>query len=121
MISGDFNSKGELIFEIALIAADGDVIPVKALLDTGFTGWLAIDNQDAESLGWLLESEPQDMQTARGEARFNLYEGTVLLDGQDYTVEVLGGDELEDILFGVPWLQTRRLVADFPAGVLTLG
>ncbi len=28
MISGEFNSRGELIFEIALIAADKDVIPV---------------------------------------------------------------------------------------------
>ncbi|MHC5720226.1 MAG: hypothetical protein ACYTX0_51390 [Nostoc sp.] len=51
MIFGEFNSKGELIFEIGLIAADGDIIPVQALLDTGFTGTLAIDNQDALSLG----------------------------------------------------------------------
>jgi predicted aspartyl protease len=91
------------------------------LLDTGFTGWLAIDNQDAESLGWLLESEQQICRRHEGEARFNLYQGTVLLDGQEFTIPVLGGDELEDILLGVPWLQTRRLVADFPAGVLTLG
>ena len=121
MISGEFSDRGELIFEIGLIATDGEVIPVKVLLDTGFTGWLAIDNQDAESLGWLLDSDQRDMQTARGEARFNLYEGSVLLDGQEFTIEVLGGDELENILLGVPWLQTRRLVADFPAGVLTLG
>lgn len=122
MISGEFNSRGELFFEIGLIAADGDVIPVKTLLDTGFTGWLAIDNQDALSLGWLFDSgEQRDMQTARGEARFNLYEGTVLVDGQEFTIEVLGGDELEEILLGVPWLLTRRLVADFPGGVLTLG
>lgn len=40
MISGEFNNKGELIFEIGLIAADGDVITAKALLDTGFTGLL---------------------------------------------------------------------------------
>jgi len=53
MIFGEFNSKGELIFEISLIATDGDIIPVNALLDTGFTGWLAIDNQDAESLRHL--------------------------------------------------------------------
>ena len=69
MISGEFNSKGELIFEINLIAADGDVIPVRALLDTGFTGWLAIDTQDAESLGWLLESQEEEMRTARGESK----------------------------------------------------
>jgi hypothetical protein len=56
MIYGEFNSQGELIFEIGLISADGDIIPVQALLDTGFTGWLAIENQDAFSLGWLKES-----------------------------------------------------------------
>lgn len=121
MISGEFSNKGELIFEISLIATNGEAIPVTALLDTGFTGWLAIDNQDADSLGWFLEDERRRMKTARGEVQFNLYEGTVLLDGQEFTVEVLGGDELEDILLGVPWLQTRRLLADFPAGVLTLG
>ena len=60
------------------------------------------------------------MQTAQGEAELNLYEGTVLLDGQEFTIPVLGGDELEDILLGVRWLQTKRLVADFPARVLTL-
>ena len=122
MISGEFNSQGELIFEINLISADKDVIPVNTLLDTGFTGWLVIDNQDALTLGWTLKiNEQRDMLTARGEARFNLYEGTVLLDGEQFIIEVLGGDELQDILLGVRWLQTKRLVADFPAGVLTLG
>ncbi|MBD2742674.1 aspartyl protease [Coleofasciculus sp. FACHB-1120] len=121
MISGEFNSRGELFFEIGLIASNGDVITVKALLDTGFTGWLAVDNQDAKSLGWYLDSnERRAMQTARGVARFNLYEGSVLLDGQEFTVEVLGGDELENILLGVRWLQTKRLVVDFAAGVLML-
>lgn len=94
---------------------------VKALLDTGFAGWLAINNQDAESLGWFLESQKEDMRTARGEARFSLYEGKVLLDADEFVIPVLGGDELEEILLGVYWLQIKRLVADFPAGVLTLG
>ncbi|NEU75601.1 aspartyl protease [Hassallia byssoidea VB512170] len=121
MIYGEFNTQGELIFEIGLIAADGDIIPVQALLDTGFTGWLAIDNQDALSLGWLVDINPSRMQTARGEARFNLYQGSVLLDEQEFAIPALGGDELQDILLGVRWLQTKRLVADFPGGVLTLG
>lgn len=122
MISGSFNAKGELIFEIGLITPDKDLIPVQALFDTGFTGWLALDNQDAVNLGWTLKTnERRDMQTAWGEARFSLYEGKILLDGEEFTIEVLGGDELEDILLGVYWLQIKRLVADFPAGVLTLG
>ncbi len=121
MIEGEFNSRGELFFEIGLIAADGDMIPIMALLDTGFTGWLAINDQDADSLGWVRELEPQNMETAKGEARFNLYEGNVLIEGEEFTVEVLGGNELENILLGLFWLQTKRLLVDFPAGVLTLG
>ena len=76
MIQGEFNSRGELFFEVGLLSADGEIILVMALLDTGFTGWLAIDSQDADSLGWVCDNEPQDMQTAQGEARFNLYEAT---------------------------------------------
>lgn len=121
MIFGEFNSRGELIFEIELISTDGDIIPVNAILDTGFTGWLAIDKQDAESLGWRVESAKREMQTARGESEFSLYEGNILIDGEEFTISVLGGNELEDILLGVYWLQTKRLVVDFAAAVLTLG
>ena len=61
------------------------------------------------------------MQTARGEARFNLYEGKVAIEGEKFTVDVLGGNELVNVLLGVLWLQSKRLVVDFPMGVLTLG
>ena len=61
------------------------------------------------------------MQTARGEARFDLYEGKVVIEGEEFTVEVLGGNELVNVLLGVLCLQTKRLVVDFPSGVLTLG
>jgi len=122
MIFGDFNSQGELIFEIGLITADSDIISVDVLLDTGFAGWLALNNQDISSLGWTRKNDvKRNMQTAWGEARFDLYEGNVLLDEQQFTIEVLGGEELESILLGVNWLQLKRLVADFSTGVLTLG
>ncbi|NEQ15924.1 MAG: aspartyl protease, partial [Moorea sp. SIO3E2] len=112
---------GELFFEIGLMSADGEIFPVMALLDTGFTGWLAIDNQDADSLGWINYNYTRDMQTARGEAQFNLYEGKVVIEEEEFTVEVLGGNELVNSLLGVLWLRTKRLVVDFPMGVLTLG
>lgn len=101
MIQGEFNERGELFFEIGLISADGEIIPVMALLDTGFTGWLAVDSQDADSLGWVSNNQPQDMQTAQGEARFNLYEGKVVIEGEEFTVDVLGGNELVNVLLGV--------------------
>jgi predicted aspartyl protease len=45
----------------------------------------------------------------------------VVIEGEEFTVEVLGGNELVNVLLGVLWLRTKRLVVDFPRGVLTLG
>ncbi len=122
MITGQFNSQGELIFEISLVAADKEQLLVNAVIDTGFTGWLALDTQDAESLGWVLNTKEQrKMNTAWGEADFDIYEGTISLDNEEFTIEILAGNQFEDILLGVYWLQIKPLVANFLAGVLTLG
>lgn len=38
MILGEFTPKGELVFELDLVAADDTLIYVEALFNTGFTG-----------------------------------------------------------------------------------
>lgn len=122
MISGKFGEIGELIFEIDLIAADGERYPIEVLLDTGFTtGWLAVDIQDAESLGWSVVQRNWAMQTARGEGYFDIYEGRVVLDGTEYVIPVLAGDGLSEALLGLQWLKMLPLAVNFSAGVLTLG
>ncbi|OCR02127.1 aspartyl protease [Oscillatoriales cyanobacterium USR001] len=122
MISGEFGPNGELLFEIALIATNGDIFSVEVLLDTGFTtGWLAINSQDLEILDWSLVQPGKLMQTARGEESFDIYAGKILIDGQEFDLPVVAGTELPDNLLGLQWLTTKRLVVDFSAGVLTLG
>ncbi len=44
MIAGRFGDEDELFFEVELIADNGLELPVDVLLDTGFSGWLAMDN-----------------------------------------------------------------------------
>ena len=84
MISGRFGENGELFFEIELIASNGEVFPVEVLLDTGFTtGFLAINSQDLDALDWSLIAPQIEMQTARGEGFFDIYEAWVIIDGQD--------------------------------------
>jgi predicted aspartyl protease len=122
MISGRFGENGELNFEIELIAADGEGYPVEVLLDTGFTtGWLALDTQDAESLGWSVIETNRTMQMARGEGYFDIYEGTVLLDETEYIIPVLAGAGIPEPLLGLQWLKMLPLAGNFSAGVLTLG
>jgi predicted aspartyl protease len=121
MIYGEFNRKGELVFDIGLIAADRTLRPVRAILDTGFNQWLLINNKDAENLEWLRQWDTQKAQTAGGTVMLNIYEGNILIDGKEWMVPVLGSSRVKDILLGVRWLRHKRLVADFAAGVLTLG
>jgi predicted aspartyl protease len=122
MIEGEFESEGKLTFEIGLVTVDNEIILADAILDTGFTEWLAINNQDLEILGWPIVIDGEKlMQTAQGETRFQVYAGTVELDEQQFNIPVLGGDTISEVLLGLPWLRTRRLIVDFPAGVLTLG
>ena len=44
MIAGRFGDEDELFFEVELIADNGLELPVDVLLDTGFSGWLAMDS-----------------------------------------------------------------------------
>ncbi len=120
MITGDFNQKGELIFEIGLIGANETLIYVDAILDTGFTGWLILNNQDAIELGWKRERKPKTVQTADGQTILNIYEGIVAIDSEEFTIPILAGSRVKDILLGVRWLQFKRLIADYSGGVLTL-
>jgi predicted aspartyl protease len=121
MISGWFGENGELFFEIELMASNGEIFPVEVMLDTGFTaGYLAINFQDMEALEWPLVRADFELATARGDALFDIYEGRVIVDGQEFTVPVHVGDELPEILIGSQWLESMQLVVNKPQGILTL-
>jgi predicted aspartyl protease len=119
MIEGYFNNQGELFFEIGLIASDKSVVFAPAILDTGFTDWLAMNIQDIESLGWAF-IKTQKKYTANGIIEFNLYAGTVFFDGKEFTIPMIGGDEFTHILMGLQWLNHRRLIVDRKMDWLTL-
>ena len=119
MKKGYFNSRGELFFEINLMAVDSSIVTVDAMLDTGFTDWLAINTQDIENLGWAFIDQ-QEKQTASGPVRFNLYAGTVFFDDQELAIEVIGGREFTHVLMGLQWLKHRRLIVDRKMDLLTL-
>ncbi|MEH2381626.1 MAG: aspartyl protease [Nostoc sp.] len=120
MIQGIFGSKGELFFEIDLITFDGLNLPVDAMLDTGFTGFIAINKQDLNSLDWAYRGD-ELLRTAQGEIIFDRYLGKILLDGQEYEIPVYAGDEITEVLLGSQWLKILPLVANYQVGILTLG
>ncbi|MEG3861153.1 aspartyl protease [Microcoleus sp. herbarium12] len=119
MIQGTFGDEDELFLEVELIADNGLELPVDALLDTGFSGWLAINDQDLDGLDWTYVKQ-QKMRTAKGEFNFDLYAGKVRLEGQEFDIPVHVGAGVPEILIGRQWLKNRRLIVDMSAGILTL-
>jgi len=121
MISGRFGEVDELIFEIDLIAGNGEVIPVEVMLDTGFTaGYLAIDEQDIEALEWPKLQSDIRIKIAQGVGQFDIYEGRVIVDNREFIVPVHVGKDLPEIIIGVKWLKLMRFNADYQQGILTL-
>lgn len=121
MIYGRFGERGELIFEIELVAVNGEQIAVDVMLDTGFTtGFLAIHADDIQDLGWSILTSDVEMQTARGTEYFDIYEGRAIVDGKEFIIPVHVGPQLPEILFGRQWLRLMKLTIDEKNGILTL-
>ncbi|WP_445633534.1 Aspartyl protease [Nostoc sp. DSM 114161] len=120
MIQGWFGDDDELFFEIDLIAVNGLDLTVNVLLDTGFSGWLAINEQDLQGLDWIYV-QTRLLRTAQGESDFDIYLGKVRIDEQEFEIPVHVGEFLTEVLLGRQWLKNQRLVVDMMSGVLTLG
>lgn len=120
MIHGTFDDVGHLFFEIELITASDLSLPEKAMLDTGFTGFLAINKQDIDGFKWIYVGQER-MVTAQGIKRFELYSGKIMLDEQEYEIPVFVGSAITEVLLGSEWLKFLPLAVNYQAGILTLG
>ncbi|MEH2457462.1 aspartyl protease [Nostoc sp.] len=99
MIYGNFGDEDELFFEIELMVGNGLKMQVEALFDTGFSWWLAINNQDLEALDWIYV-EQQTMLTAQGDAEFDIYLGKVRINREDFHIPVYMAQGLTEVLLG---------------------
>ncbi|HBB32434.1 MAG TPA: aspartyl protease, partial [Cyanobacteria bacterium UBA9273] len=82
----------------------------------GFSGWLAIDNQDLAGLDWVYLRK-EKIRLAQGEAILDIYWGKVRIDGQEFDIPVYVGVGVTEFLLGRQWLKNRRLVVDFPSRI----
>lgn len=80
------------------------------MLDTGFTEFLAMNQQDIESLEWTFINQDK-LRTAQGEAIFNIYLGRLSIDRQVFEVPIFAGSEIQEILLGSQWLKHFTLIA----------
>jgi predicted aspartyl protease len=70
MIEGRFTDDKELLFDIELVAINGEKFPIEALLDTGFTdGWLAINTPRFGSFGMATINFTGSSSDSTGESK----------------------------------------------------
>ncbi|NEP60504.1 MAG: aspartyl protease [Symploca sp. SIO2G7] len=119
MIEGRFGDQGELLFEIELITGEDFPITVEAMLDTGFTGFLAMNKQDVEACDWNYLGK-EELLTAQGETLFDIYLGKLILAGEEIEISVFAGDKIEEILLGLQWLKRFDLIAKYREAILRL-
>ncbi|NET43100.1 aspartyl protease [Okeania sp. SIO2B3] len=84
------------------------------------SGAIANPTQDIEALGWEKIRSNIMLSTAQGMAYFDIYEGRMIMDEQEFTIPVHAGDNLPEILIGVLWLDVVRIVIDKVEGILTM-
>jgi predicted aspartyl protease len=120
MIHGTFGVEDALLFEIELIASDGSGLEIEAMFDSGFSAWLAVNDQDIDGFGWIFIDQ-ENMITAQGNSFFDIYLGKIKLDGTEYDIPVHVGKNLTEVLLGRQWLETKQLLVNKPQGILTLG
>jgi predicted aspartyl protease len=118
MLQGAIDALGQIRVPIELIAADGTGSTLEALLDTGFTGSLAIREQLVRTLGWQPHGYVE-ASLASGSAALGLFIGEVVFDGRRQLVRAVTITS-DDVIVGLSLLRGKRLLADFRTGVVTI-
>ena len=111
MIVGQVDARRNLIFPLVVKGFFGQELEITALLDTGFSDWLSLTDEQVATLG-LLPSGVAESELADGSiVPVTLYTAVVVWEGIERLIEVVGGDT--DPLLGVKLLEGYRLIADF--------
>ncbi len=119
MIQGRFGDKAQVYFDVELIDQNNLSLSVEVMLDTGFTGFIAMNKQDIQGLDWRFLRQNK-LKTAQGEAFFDIYLGKIIIDNQEFEITAFAGDEIQEILLGSQWLKIFTLMADYRKGEVTL-
>ncbi len=111
MIIGQVDTRRNLLFPLVVRGFTGQELALTVLLDTGFSDWLSLTDEQVATLG-LLPSGVAESELADGSiVPVTLYTAVVVWEGIERLIEVVGGDT--DPLLGVKLLEGYRLIADF--------
>jgi clan AA aspartic protease len=119
MIVGHVNSHREAIIQLAVLGERNQRQGVKAIIDTGYTGFLTLPAAiiDTLELTWFMQEE--GFLGDGSICVFNVFEAFVIWDGQVRPIEI--NESETDPLVGMGLLEGYELnIQGFAGGVVTI-
>ena len=107
MIEGAVNAELEAVVTIPLISPEGQDREIRAVVDTGFNGYLILPPTLVAELGLSVVGEGEAVLADGSEAAFDVYGVTMLWDGEPRYVET--GAVGADPLVGIAMLEGHDL------------
>ncbi|MGL5833131.1 MAG: clan AA aspartic protease [Waterburya sp.] len=114
MIIGNVNTNREAIVQLAVFGGNQQRQGIKAIIDTGYTGFLTLPSTIITTLGLTWYMQQEGILGDGSLCMFNVYEAAVIWDGQVRTVEI--NESEADPLIGMGLLEGYELKIQAVAG-----
>jgi clan AA aspartic protease len=116
MIVGNVNTKREAVVQLAVLGENQQRQGIKAIIDTGYTGFLTLPSAIITTLELTWYMQQEGILGDGSLCIFNVYEASVIWDGQIRTIEI--NESEADPLVGMGLLEGYELKIQAVAGGL---
>ncbi|MFM8307333.1 MAG: clan AA aspartic protease [Microcystis aeruginosa] len=119
MMMGSVNSRREAIIQLVVLGENHQRQAIKAVIDTGYTGFLTLPTAIITKLGLTWYMQEEGILGDGSLCMFNVFEATVIWDGQIKSIEI--NESETDPLVGMGLLEGYELnIQAFAGGLVTI-
>ncbi|KAM3102567.1 clan AA aspartic protease [Phormidesmis sp. 146-12] len=119
MMIGSVNANREAIVQLAVLGKDQQRQGIRAVIDTGYTGFLTLPSIVITTLGMTWYMQQEGILGDGSLCMFNVYEASVIWDGQVRTIEI--NESETEPLVGIGLLEGYELkIQSIAGGLVTI-
>ena len=119
MMMGNVNLRREAIIQFAVLGENNQRQAIKAVIDTGYTGFLTLSSAIITMLGLTWYMQEEGILGNGSLCLFNVFEATVIWDGHLKSIEI--NESETDPLVGMGLLEGYELnIQGFAGGLVTI-
>jgi clan AA aspartic protease len=119
MIIGNVNANREAVIELTVLGEDSQRQEIRAIIDTGYTGYLTLPFTIVKNLGLTWYMQQEGILGDGSLCMFDVYEASVIWDDRVRLVEV--NESEADPLVGMGLIEGYELkIQGFAGGLVTI-